>query len=227
LIALWFLPGWLYRISIKSTAWFWWPLIHFGVFLGRVPERAATIEKTELFLKQVRDVKWARLLRWATLFTALAFLGQGVWLFFNSGGKLASVEGTPPPILVLMVILTGMISVPWQAMGLLSNAVGWGVYFWSDKAAAPLEHAVKNKDNKAAQLALKPFRRIAWLALLGKVFSLVYWAGLLGWMVLNINSEHCLRPITPEQRAQIDWAYGKFAPPPLLPGCHPKPLWRT
>src|SRR5258708_38040067 len=35
---LWFLPAWVYRFTLKSTAWFWWPLVFLGGDLRRAKD---------------------------------------------------------------------------------------------------------------------------------------------------------------------------------------------
>src|SRR5262249_7342458 len=53
LIPLWFLPGWLYRITLKSTAWFWWPLAFLGGDLRRV-------QRPELFRQHMMSTLLAK-----------------------------------------------------------------------------------------------------------------------------------------------------------------------
>ncbi len=38
-LPIFFLPAWLYRLSLKSTSWFWWPLV-FSQTSGRTAARA-------------------------------------------------------------------------------------------------------------------------------------------------------------------------------------------
>ena len=207
-ILMWFMPGWLYRVSIKSTAWFWWPLIHFGVFLAATPKRVAN---TDQFVRDVKYAAWTRVLRWSSLITFLAFVGQNCWLYYQTAiDGSRPMESMPMPALVLTVVLVGMLTVPWQFIGVLSNAAAWGVYFLTDKAQIKLETA--RPGTAEQQKALRRFPRIACLSYIGILFSAIYWGGLAGWMVLHANSEQCYRRITPDQQVLIERAYGKFAP---------------
>lgn len=40
-----FLPAWLYRVTLKSTAWFWWPLAYLGGPLPRVKNQKISTAK--------------------------------------------------------------------------------------------------------------------------------------------------------------------------------------
>jgi hypothetical protein len=61
-LAIFFLPAWLYRLSLKSTCWFWWPLV-FSQTSGRAAAREVAEDGTPgagvVFAEQTEPL-WAK-----------------------------------------------------------------------------------------------------------------------------------------------------------------------
>jgi len=66
---LWFFPGWLYRVTLKSTSWFWWPL----AFLSRPPRLSNN--PTWLYRKLIR----AKLTLYLAYLCIATFVFVSVW----------------------------------------------------------------------------------------------------------------------------------------------------
>ena len=66
---LWFFPGWLYRVTLKSTSWFWWPL----AFLYEPPRLSRNPDW--LHTKLIK-LPWA----WLTILFAFLTLGTFAWV---------------------------------------------------------------------------------------------------------------------------------------------------
>ncbi|MGE0699793.1 MAG: hypothetical protein AB7O57_11910, partial [Hyphomicrobiaceae bacterium] len=207
------LPGWLYRISLKSTAWFWLPLIWFGVFLLTTPRAVEQIP--ELLEREVLHAKWPRVLRWMSLATLLVFVGHSSWVWYQSHGLPS--EATPKQVLAFMIVLGGLAAVPWQTAGIASNVLSWVVYFTVDKARITREVARDEATLGRARRRLSFAHKVAWL---GMICTFAYWLGLAGWVALHANGERCFwHPVTVEQQMWIERIFGPYAPPP--PVCPP------
>jgi hypothetical protein len=67
-MVLWFFPAWVYRVTLKSTAWLWWPL----AFLGAPPKIA---NNPDWFHTKVTETKWARSVTPLAYLSIFAFIG--------------------------------------------------------------------------------------------------------------------------------------------------------
>lgn len=133
LLVSWFVPGWLYRFTLKSTAWFWWPLS----FLVSEPERA---KEPELFYRQVLDSDMQRLRRAATWLFIFFFVGANGLHFLYSGDLTATIN-QPVPTFMIMFLLFGVNAVPWQWTGILGAVTTLAVRYWIQAASISLRYA--------------------------------------------------------------------------------------
>ena len=92
-LPIFFLPAWLYRLSLKSTCWFWWPLV-----FSQTSGRAAALEVTKgknsraVVAFEVHSQTW------------LAKL-----LFVLSLALLAAAFGVPQDWIALLPVPTGVV----------------------------------------------------------------------------------------------------------------------
>lgn len=70
-LLLWFFPGWFYRLTLKSTAWFWFPLAYLTSDL-----RDANYP--ELFRRRVLETLWGKTSRVIALTTLIFFVLSNV-----------------------------------------------------------------------------------------------------------------------------------------------------
>src|SRR5262249_33755797 len=105
-ILCWFLPGWLYRVTLKSTAWLWWPL----AFLSG-PSKLA--KNPDWFHAQTKETDLARLLRRVSYCSLFVFVGASIWRTLE--------EGRVPDNVFLNVVGYAFSidwrSTPWQLLG--------------------------------------------------------------------------------------------------------------
>lgn len=126
ILIIWFPPALLYRWSLKSTCWLYWPL----VYLSTKP-RWNTTGKTdaEIFLKTLHTSRMETLRRWtasAVLVSALVSSVSGHW----------NMLGQPFAHMLILVHwvrfdLTAM--APWQWCALLGAIITVTLFFFSDR----------------------------------------------------------------------------------------------
>jgi hypothetical protein len=204
LVLLAYLPAWLYRVSIKSTAWFWWPL----AYIGREPHEARDPEHMR---RLVLGSPLRRLGRWIAIVSLLAFVVVSAWDYFRTNGL--DLPALPTQTLVIGFLLTRLADVPWQVAGLISAAMALLVGMWTRHAAISLEYA---NDKKDVALLVTTNRQFAWIERVGRigfVCTVLYWSGLAGHLALYVNSQRCWLEPPPAVTAWAKKFYGDLAPP--------------
>jgi hypothetical protein len=203
-----FLPAWLYRISIKSTAWFWWPL----VYIGREPYEA----RDPLHMQRlVQGSPFRRLGRWVAFVFLLAFAVVNGWDTLVPAAQANGITLPPLPqnTLVAGLLLSRPADIPWQAFGLASAFIALLVGMWTSHAAISLNRANELKDLQALVRAGKPFAWIERLSRLGFLCTVVFWLGLAGHLALAANAQRCWIEPTSTVQAWAKSLYGDLTPP--------------
>lgn len=204
---IWFVPGLLYRFSLKSTAWLWCWFAYFGA----EPKRA---KEPELFRRQVmcsdftrdrRIVAWASILVFAAI-NAAHFLYEDY-----------SIIDQPMPTIVVMFLLFGVNAVPWQWTGVLSATTALGVRYWIQHASIKLDFAKEIKNQELEEKAQTQFFWIEKLSRAGQIFAILYSFGAFGHLALLANSQHCRFSLPDNVQSWARAVYGNFAP--LPPSC--------
>ena len=186
-MVLWFLPPVLYRFTLKSTAWFWGPLILFRgplIFLGGIPPDA---RNPGLY----RDLMIRSLSGWTSI--ALALLTILAW----SAANLVWT-GTifhPNPLLnmagfLLEVDWSGQR--PWQLLSVTAAVVTLVLVPWASSAGIVHDHAVRDHDPALRARSERMFR---WIGRVQRSVLLpllvLYWLIAGGYTVLYFNSQQC------------------------------------
>jgi hypothetical protein len=205
LVLLAYLPAWLYRISIKSTAWFWWPL----AYIGREPHEA---RDSEHMRRLVLGSPFRRLGRWIAIASLLAFIVVSAWDYFRTNGL--DLPALPTQTLVIAFVLTRLADVPWQVAGLISAATALLVGMWTRHAAISLDYANGKKDVELLVATNWHFVWIERVGRLGFVCTLLYWFALAGHLALYVNNQRCWLELPPAVTVWARKFYGDLAPPP-------------
>jgi hypothetical protein len=208
---IWFLLGWGYRFALKSTCWLWWPLAR----LGDEPKKA--IDDPELYCQEVMgsDIK-----RW---FRRVAWVNIAVFAIINAAHfwhRDSTIFGQPTPTILVMFLLFAVNAgvPPWQWTGVLRSATPLVIRYWTQHASIKLRYyANENVAPELAESGRAPFFWIGKLSQVGTVFTVLYWLGAAGHLVLLANTQSCWITPRPNVQSWVKWIYGDFAPP--LPSC--------
>ena len=203
-----FLPGWLYRISLKSTAWLWLPVIALGSYIVTTPRGLRL--NPEQFERHVLAKKWTRVLRWKGIVSAALFLGTSAWLLWQESGGVVPRE--PAAVIIVRVVWSSLIGVPWQVAALLSTAFGLAAFFIVDSARVNRE--ARRDDGTRDQASTQHYLgSIAFR--IGGLCSMLYVLGLIGWAGLKLNQERCFwHPVPAEVQEWVERIYGTYSPAP-------------
>jgi hypothetical protein len=205
IVLLAYIPAWAYRVSIKSTAWFWWPL----AYIGREPHEARDPEHMR---KLVQGSPFRRLGRWIAIGSLFAFLAVSVWDYLRTKGL--DLPALPTQTLVIGFVLTRLADVPWQLAGLLSAAMALLAGMLTSHAAISLDHAKKETDVALLAATSAKFVKIERIARFGFVCTVAYWLALAGHLGLYVNNQRCWFEPPPGVTAWAKRLYGELAPPP-------------
>lgn len=207
LIAGWFVPGWLYRVGLKSMFWFWWPI----AFIGDEPKKS---NDPELYAKQVMNSDVQRVRRILAWVAILAFVGLNSFYLFKVD---AHVITEPLPTIVVMFLLVGLKLPVWQLAGLLGSVVFAILPFLVQNELISWEHARERNDVVLRNRSQRRFILIERLCRVRTVFVVVYLLGSAGHLLLLANSQRCwFSPSASKQRLLVQF-YGKHLP---IPSCN-------
>lgn len=209
-----YIPAWFYRFSIKSTAWFWWPL----AYVGSEPHDARDPEHMR---RLVLGSPFRRLGRWVAALFLFAFAVVYVWenLVSTAMANGVRLPALPESSLIIGLMLNHSTTIPWQFAGLASAVIALFVGMWTSHAAISLQRANELKDLKALVRAGRPFPWIERLQRLGLLCTVLFWVALAGHLVLSANSQRCWIELPSSVSNWTETIYGDLAPP--SPRCGP------
>jgi hypothetical protein len=191
-------PAWLYRITIKSTAWFWWPLAFLGGDLKRVQNPA-------LFHWEVMGSLWARTSIVLACFSLFAFgIAHFGTLVFGENDLLI------PAGRLLALDWTSLWS--WQVFALMASVLSLALVFLVNDVSGRYRIAQEHGDAKLLAAAQSRFGWIERLARVRFLVLLVFW-GLVGThALLYVNSQQCWFSLSPELQTMAKRVYGDRLP---------------
>jgi hypothetical protein len=191
------LPSWFYRLTIKSTAWFWWPL----AFLGGDLDRA---RNPELFRWKVMGSLWAKASIGVAAATLIAFVGANFYpAFFTSNPYLT-------PLGYLLLIDWNLW--PWQVFALLGAAMSVLLVVLVNDVSG--EYAIAERQGNARLRNVAEWK-FGWIERLGRARLIVF---ILFWLIVGthgllfLNSQKCWLTLP---TAVHEWAtsiYGERLP---------------
>ncbi|WP_315826105.1 hypothetical protein [Bradyrhizobium sp. SZCCHNG3015] len=200
---VWLLPGWMYRITLKSTVWLWWPL----AFLSSPPKLAS---KPAWFHAKIAETRWARLTRLACYFSII--------LFIISSFCRTTMKGTLPENPFLNVVgysfSVDWSTTPWQLLGVAGSLLSLTSYYLVDWNYR--KYCVAN-DTQDPSLAREALLQFVWIERLTRVRSLLFLAycALVGFHALLVfNSHSCWFIPSDTLQASAETVYGEYTPVP-------------
>ena len=177
---LWFVPGWLYRLTLKSTAWLWWPL----AFLSGPPRLA---NNPYWFRAQVFSTSWSKHMRAVAVATICIFICVTVWQS-SSGGHLPQ----NPFLSVLGYAFSlGWSAAPWQVLGVLGSILSLSISYLIDWTFRKYEIANQTGDDALADEAIVHFGWIERLSRFRTLCFLLYCVVVGFHAFLVVNSRSC------------------------------------
>ncbi|MEQ1718440.1 MAG: toll/interleukin-1 receptor domain-containing protein [Hyphomicrobium sp.] len=207
LVLVVYFPAWLYRVSIKSTAWFWWPL----AYISSGPREARDPEHMR---RLIMESPFRKLGRWGAFFFLSVFAVVNAWDLWQAQGVAGNGAHAvvPTQTLVIGFLLTRLTDVPWQATGIFSALIALLIGMWTRHAAISLQRAQELKDPVALARASRPFVWIENLARVGFVCTALFWLGLAFHLALYANSRKCWIEPPAHISDLAKTLYGEFAP---------------
>jgi hypothetical protein len=141
-LILWFLPGWAYRFTLKSTAWAWWPLAYLSDDLRHA-----------LFYDVLVRSLWGRTSRWMAIATLVGFA------VFNV--VPAAVFNQNPLLNVFGFLLLIDWPLPvWQALAILMALLCLGTIWYADLIYWEYRHARLQHDQALIDSTMRRFGRV-------------------------------------------------------------------
>jgi hypothetical protein len=209
-VAILYLPAWLYRLTIKSTAWFWWPLAFLGDELGQA-------RNPKVLSLKVRDSLWAR--------TRFALACLMLLVFVGTNLILSGVIFQENPLLTpigYMLLIDWMLQ-PWQVCSIAGAVLSVILIFMLDHALK--EHKIAQEDSNP-ELMHAAERKFGWIERLSRLrllLFIIFWLMVGAHAILYFNSQRCWFSVPPNVQ---DWAkslYGDHLPPDSCLDRLPKP----
>jgi hypothetical protein len=197
---LWLLPGWLYRITLKSTAWFWWPLAYLGGDLRRA-------KHPELLRQRIMETLWAKVSIALAAMTILGFLVSNILL---SG---AAAQDNPFLSVLGFVFLIDWRSIGlWQVLAVAAALLSVAILLWIDTVEREYRYAKERDDRSLLAKAARGFGWIERVARLRLLLVLGFWLLVGGHTLLYFNSLKCTFDVPPSIERQAQWLYGERMP---------------
>ncbi len=202
-LAVWFLPGWLYRFSVKSTAWFWCPLAYFGgeARLAKTPEK---------FHRKTFGTLWAMTNVALAVVTILSF----IMVNFVLDGAIFKTN----PLLTVFgyFLVVDWSQRSWQLFAFALALLSLALVFLVDDANRDYRDAVKTKDRVERVRVERNLVLIERLARLRFIFALAFWILVGGQTVLYFNGRACWMPEPANLQDWAEFVYGARTPPPPI-----------
>ena len=198
-LPIWFLPGWLYRVSLKSTTWLWWPLTFLIGDLSRARD-------PQEFHRTTMGSLWAKASIALSIITILTFL----WSNLVETG--AVFKDNPLLIAVGYFFVVDWSLRPWQLFPITLAVLGLAIVFLVDDAAGQYHLAkAERKDELVARSETK-FRAIERLTRLRLVLFVVFTLLVGAHTLLYFNSTQCWLNVPSNIEGWAQWVYGKRMP---------------
>jgi hypothetical protein len=199
-----YLPAWLYRVTLKSTAWFWWPL----AFLGGELQRA---KHPEIFHWNVMGSLWAK----ANIAIAVA----GILSFLLANLILTGAILKENPLLTPLgyFLVVDWAVRPWQLLAVGIAVLSLLIVFLVDSVSGKYSIAAKNNDEATFAIAERDFGRIERLVRFRFILTIILWSLAGAQAVLYFDNSKCWFRIPPNVVAWGEWAYGEKMPQARCP----------
>ncbi len=194
--AIVYLPAWLYRVSIKSTLWFWWPL----AFLGQDLQLA---RNPDLLQWRIAGALWAK------TSLIIAFGSLLMFVLANLVAHGAFFERNPLITPVGYLLLFDWRLWPWQVCAMTASALSVLLVYWVDDVGGRYRIAKSTNDTELLRSASVQFGWIERVSRLRLLVVVLFWllAGLQA--ALYLNNRYCLSSL-PDSIER--WAQSTYGP---------------
>ena len=205
LATIWFLPGWLYRITLKSTAWFWWPL----AYLGDAPSPSwhpGLYHRLTLHSLRGRST------------IVLAVVTIAGFILINLAFSGAVFETNPLLTMIGFLFLLKRDVPPWQILSVAIAVLSLWIVVWLNEANIARQYGTTENLPDVIARAERKFRWTERLGRLRLVLFVLFQLIVAGQALLYFNERQYLKdhrcwfnvPETIVARAQ--WLYGAKMP---------------
>jgi hypothetical protein len=201
-MGLYFVPAWVYRFTLKSTVWFWWPLAFLGFDLKWANDPAE-------FRRTTIDGLWAR--------TRIAIAALTIIAFLFSKLIMSGALFEPNPFLTKLGYLLNINwnLTSWQFLALLAAVLTIAIMYLVDEVVAQHRRALRNNNRHELSSAARK------LGLIERLVRMRFLAVILLWLLLGTqaglywNSRDCHFRFPTNVQSWIVWIYGANTPEPL------------
>lgn len=201
------LPSWLYRLTIKSTAWFWWPL----AFLGGDLQRATN---PKLFHWQVSGSLWAKASIGIATGSLLAFLAVNLLPKLFAENPLLTPFG-------YLLLMDWSFRPPSQILAFFGALLSLWIVLRVNDASGEYEIAQEQKNAGLLQAAERKFGRTELLARVRLLVFIAFWLIVGVHALLYFNSQSCWFTLSPGLHEWAVTVYGERLPRPCQCGVWP------
>jgi hypothetical protein len=197
-IVVMFGPPWLYRISIKSTAWFWFPLAFLG---GEVSQNV------DLLRFRITGSLWAK----TTLVTSAIMLASFLATNLIKTGAILQTNPLLTPLGYLLLI--DWSPRLWQLSAIAVSVISILLVFWLNSVSGEYRIATSTNDHVAKRRCEIQFDAIQRVARFRLICSVVFWTLVATQAFLYFNSQHCWTTISDEKLEIAKTVFGNQLPP--------------
>jgi TIR domain len=193
---IWFVPGWLYRITLKSTVWIWWPL----VFIASPSKLAMT-----------PAWQYHAMFRTLIISAAISIASYTNWVDVFSG--FISQPSEEPVIKSLVYLLTlDRSSHFWSVFVLIGPILSIVTLIWLRQTFAKYKIAREYKYEGLQRQAERTFPIIELAQRVQSVLFILYCFLLIGQIAIYFNSQKCWTPIPQSVQSWSAWMFGEKLP---------------
>jgi hypothetical protein len=200
LLIVWFGPGWVYRFTLKSTFWVWWPL----AFIADSPKLANT--PAWQYKVMVRGF-----LAWIAI--AMASYTEAAFLLTNFVSTFWH-KGIQNPFLTPLgsLIVLDWSGKFWPIFAIVGPTLSLGALCWLQRNFAKYETARQYNYEDLKREAERTFPLIERVQRLQRVLFILYCILVIAQAALYFNSQKCWIQIAPNVQSWSDWFFGAKSP---------------
>lgn len=193
-------PAWLYRLTIKSTAWFWFPIAFLGEDLGPNQNQAL--------------LRWrASGSLWAKTTVLVSFIMIASFLVANLVETGAIFQTNPLLTPLGYLLLIDWTPRVWQISALAVSVLSIALIFMLNAVSGEYRIAQEAGDQTAVRVAEWKFNLIQRCARLKLLCALVFWCLVVTQALLYFNGKQCWFEISPRAKEWTQTILGNRFPP--------------
>jgi hypothetical protein len=199
--ALIFLPAWFYRITLKSTAWFWWPLTLLGGDVKHLQDPGLHYE-------------WALKSLWGITTIILSLATITSFVFTNLIATGGIFQSNPLLNTLGYLLLVDWSAPPWQLLSVFSAGLSLFIVFRLDYVFREYRYATKHGRDEILSRTKRKFFVVELAGRARLLSALAFWTIVGCHTFLYLNSLDCWVtkiPSAVEVPARV--MYGNRLPP--------------